>query len=174
MRIAALRGIRFYQRYLSPLKGFSCAYRIHTGKESCSAYGYRMIERFGLQKGWGLLRRRMQACAQVACDCRTSRTAAMTRRRALQAGYCDVPSCDAPSCDLPSCDLPSCDIGLPDWCGDALDIADGCSGCSGCDGCGRRRKQSDRDGYVTVRPTPSRVPPRSGPAPTDCSRPPDS
>jgi putative component of membrane protein insertase Oxa1/YidC/SpoIIIJ protein YidD len=40
----ALAAIRGYQRFLSPLKGFSCALRVFTGDESCSAYGDRVIE----------------------------------------------------------------------------------------------------------------------------------
>lgn len=30
--------ISFYQRFLSPLKGFSCAYRVYHDSPSCSAY----------------------------------------------------------------------------------------------------------------------------------------
>lgn len=150
MKIAALRAIRFYQDYLSPHKGFSCAYRVHTGQESCSAYGYRVIERFGLQKGWRLLRRRMRACARVACDCRSAQpAAAMPRQRATQAGYCDVPSCDLPACDI---GMPSCDSELA---GSVLDAAScGCDGCDLIDGCGSRRKKSDKESYVKVLPTP--------------------
>lgn len=35
--------ISFYQKYLSVLKGFSCAYRILHGSESCSSYIRRMF-----------------------------------------------------------------------------------------------------------------------------------
>ncbi|MET0856752.1 MAG: membrane protein insertion efficiency factor YidD [Telluria sp.] len=60
----ALRAIRFYQRHLSPRKGFSCAHRGATGGDSCSAYGFRAIERCGLRKGMRLLRRRLDACGR--------------------------------------------------------------------------------------------------------------
>jgi putative component of membrane protein insertase Oxa1/YidC/SpoIIIJ protein YidD len=55
----ALAAIRFYQRHISPHKGFSCALRVATGGASCSAYGYAVIARFGLVRGLGLLQRRL-------------------------------------------------------------------------------------------------------------------
>ena len=53
----ALAAIRFYQRRISPHKGFSCALRVATGGASCSAYGYAVIARFGLARGLGLLQK---------------------------------------------------------------------------------------------------------------------
>jgi putative component of membrane protein insertase Oxa1/YidC/SpoIIIJ protein YidD len=64
MRRRAVAMIRFYQRQLSPRKGFSCAYRVHTGGTSCSGYGARVIERHGVVLGSALLRRRLQACSE--------------------------------------------------------------------------------------------------------------
>ena len=37
MRALALVAIGAYQRYVSPYKGFCCAYRAHTSRASCSA-----------------------------------------------------------------------------------------------------------------------------------------
>ncbi len=36
MQRLVLWAIEVYQRHLSPRKGFSCAYRCHTGHASCS------------------------------------------------------------------------------------------------------------------------------------------
>ena len=49
----ALRGstagcIRLYQRWLSPRKGFCCAYRHRTGLCSCSEYARRLVLRRGI------------------------------------------------------------------------------------------------------------------------------
>ena len=63
MKKMALSAISAYQRHLSPLKGYSCAYRLHAGGASCSAYGRRVIERHGVALGLALLRRRLFACA---------------------------------------------------------------------------------------------------------------
>ena len=55
--------ITLYQRYLSPRKGFRCAYRVrHRRRDSCSQYAKRAIGRLGLIAGLWLLRRRMKRC----------------------------------------------------------------------------------------------------------------
>ncbi|WP_050409231.1 membrane protein insertion efficiency factor YidD [Massilia sp. NR 4-1] len=60
-----LGAIRAYQRYLSPYKGFSCCFRVVTGRDSCSGYGYRVIGRYGLRRGGILLHRRLCDCADL-------------------------------------------------------------------------------------------------------------
>ena len=101
MRIAAalaLAAIRGYQRLISPYKGFSCALRVATGGDSCSAYGYAVIARFGLLRGFGLLQRRFELCGHVHVRLRA--VAPPHPRLKYQRGSCDVPTCDGP-CDLP-------------------------------------------------------------------------
>ncbi|RQO55902.1 membrane protein insertion efficiency factor YidD [Paucibacter sp. KBW04] len=105
MRLFALCLIRAYQRWLSPHKGFSCAYRVHCGRASCSALGYRVIRRYGCWQGLALLRQRLQLCGLAH-----RRYGVLPSPRlslAGQRGLCD------PGCDLP-CDLPgghtSCDV----------------------------------------------------------------
>lgn len=113
----ALAGIRLYQRYLSPVKGFSCAYRVLTGGDSCSAYGYRAIARHGLLLGTGLLRRRLQACGEQHRQhlARQAAPRRMTARHRAQAGDC--------ACDLP-CDLSAADC-VSNLC-DASDLLECC------------------------------------------------
>ena len=120
---AALAAIRFYQRRISPHKGFSCALRVATGGASCSAYGYAVIERFGLLRGLGLLQRRLELCGHV--HRRACASAPPHPRLKHQRGFCDVP-CDGP-CDLPchghdGClsidtmlDMASCGCDLSEW-----------------------------------------------------------
>ncbi len=106
LRPIALAAIRAYQRWLSPHKGFVCAFRVHTGRDSCSAYGYRVISRYGVPAGLALLRRRLAACgAQHRLHAPLRQPQGSLRR---QAGYCDLPACDVVACDFPACDLPSC------------------------------------------------------------------
>ena len=92
----ALAAIRLYQRHLSPIKGFSCALRVRTGGDSCSAYGYRIIERHGLPLGLVLLRRRLRRCGDIHRGARAARNPVLHH----QHGDCDILSCDG--CDLPS------------------------------------------------------------------------
>jgi len=118
----ALSAIRGYQRHLSPHKGFSCAYRCATGRGSCSAHGYRVIERFGLWTGLALLRRRLRLCGD------TYRSRIQVRNPVLhhQRGDCVPCDCDA-GCvpDLP-CNVP--DVSWRD--ADCLCDACQCADCS--------------------------------------------
>jgi putative component of membrane protein insertase Oxa1/YidC/SpoIIIJ protein YidD len=55
-----------YQRFLSPYKGFCCAYRVHTGRASCSSLGRRVIRTHGLFSGLVLLTQRFKRCKASA------------------------------------------------------------------------------------------------------------
>ncbi|WP_414708718.1 membrane protein insertion efficiency factor YidD [Ramlibacter sp.] len=65
-RATAIAAIGTYQRYVSPHKGFCCAYRAHTGRVACSEFGRRAISRHGLRAGLALLRGRFRECAAAA------------------------------------------------------------------------------------------------------------
>ena len=112
MALAAIRG---YQRHLSPRKGFSCAYRCATGRDGCSGYGYRVIERFGLTAGLALLRRRVRLCG----DTYRSRRPVAVRNPLLhhQHGDCD-PGCDADCLPDMSCSGKSAARGSGECMGD--------------------------------------------------------
>jgi putative component of membrane protein insertase Oxa1/YidC/SpoIIIJ protein YidD len=130
MRRIALAAIRGYQRWISPHKGYCCALRAVTGGDSCSAYGYQVIERFGLRRGLGLLDRRLALCGHVHGR---NAPAAPVRNpwRHKEQGHCDVP-CDSPGCDAHGCGS----VG-----GDMLDLAS-----CGCDiwDCGHSSRQRSR------------------------------
>ena len=66
VRFTALGAIDAYRRYISPYKGYGCAYRIHWGSQSCSRYAQRAIARAGVWRGLLLVRRRLHACADAA------------------------------------------------------------------------------------------------------------
>ena len=129
MKKLALWAIGFYQRVISPRKGFSCAYRLHTGRAGCSALGYRAIARFGLWRGLGVLRKRLKKCGE-AYRSHAPRHGPLH----AQAGVCDC-ACDLPG-DLPSCNGNAVSTGC--------DVASNCA--SGCD-CGNlwpsRKKNED-------------------------------
>jgi putative component of membrane protein insertase Oxa1/YidC/SpoIIIJ protein YidD len=114
----ALAAIRAYQRWLSPHKGFCCALRAATGGESCSAYGYRVIERFGLRRGLGLLDRRLGLCSHVHRSMTPPRPARHPRFFKEQ-GHCDLP-CDADCLGDGACEIANCASDGWTWnCGDS-------------------------------------------------------
>lgn len=153
----ALAAISLYQRYLSPRKGYSCAYRVRAGGVGCSGFGKHAIEKHGIFLGLVLLRRRMAKCAWQAHQHslkqpRTTFTRATARpnlgRFSNQAGFvdCDCGGCDVPSCDLPSCDLPDLGCGEGRAGAKALDsacfLADCGSSCNSCGSTGASREDS--------------------------------
>jgi putative component of membrane protein insertase Oxa1/YidC/SpoIIIJ protein YidD len=128
MKSLALSAIRFYQRALSPHKGFCCAYAACSGRASCSELGFRAIRRLGVWQGLGALDRRLYKCGVAA-----RRRAGPQRGPGRQAGFCDIGGCDVGSCDLPGCDVRACDVPACD--------------CGGCDW--KRRSRGDDD-YVVI------------------------
>ena len=149
LQIAALKSIALYKRYISPYKGFSCAYRVHTDCASCSSLGYRAIRRFGFTQGLGILDKRLRRCA--IAHSRYSTKPPMPSYRRTQAGFCDVGGCDVGGCDVPSCDFPSKDCG-PSRCNVSFcDLLNICNG-----GCDRPRKKSSDDDVVHIPPNSMR------------------
>lgn len=76
-RETASSFISLYQKYLSPHKGFSCAYRVLHRSESCSQYAKRMILEQGLSRAVPLVRQRFR-------DCRAANETLQTRRQRCQ------------------------------------------------------------------------------------------
>lgn len=139
MRALVLMAITAYQRYLSPYKGFCCAYRAHTGRAGCSGLGYRAVRRYGVWSGLRVLRRRMYLCGVAY-----RRYAPPSQRpHRAQRGDCDF------GCDLP-CDF-NCDLPRGKSCfrfGDLLNCCD----CGSCDWPDRKNKGNDQEQYVYIPP----------------------
>lgn len=129
MKFLFLWAITAYQRHLSPRKGYGCAYRIHTGCAGCSALGYRAVRRYGVLRGWQVLRRRLFLCG-VAHRRHGQR---IVRPAAAQRGDCD-----------PGCDLPldgSCDGSGKGPAGRLCDGLSCCGDAGSCDGPDRKRQK---------------------------------
>jgi len=58
----ALGGIWAYQQYISPNKGFRCAYSVHHGGTGCSGYAKRAIRNRGLWRALPDIRQRFRDC----------------------------------------------------------------------------------------------------------------
>ncbi len=57
-------SITMYQKYISPYKGYHCAYAcLHKKGLSCSAYGKQVIERDGVFEGLKMLNERFESCS---------------------------------------------------------------------------------------------------------------
>lgn len=67
LKSKSLRLIEYYQTYVSPKKGFLCAYGVlHQDEPSCSEYGKQAIQEYGLVKGAFLIRKQFKKCGEAA------------------------------------------------------------------------------------------------------------
>jgi len=57
-----INAILFYQRFLSPYKGYSCAHGVYHGRSSCSHWAIRIIKKHGIFMFVPLMKKRIKAC----------------------------------------------------------------------------------------------------------------
>ncbi len=127
---SASAAIGMYQRYISPHKGFCCAYRVHTGRRSCSAYALGIVDKVGALALFKALPRQFARCKAAALAVALAKIAEEKRDHWGEA-------CDS-SFDIGeiACDC-SDSLNLGDGlgsCGDgaASGCAEGAGGCAGC------------------------------------------
>lgn len=83
-----------YQRWLSPLKGFSCAHRVLHGGTSCSGYALQILESDGPWRLLSLMHQRFRDCAQANASIRAQLACA-------RIGTIAINSSTEPSPELP-------------------------------------------------------------------------
>jgi putative component of membrane protein insertase Oxa1/YidC/SpoIIIJ protein YidD len=114
--------IRAYQRYLSPRKGYRCAYGVLHGTGTCSSIGLDIMEQHGF---WAFSRKmplQFEACRAAAASLEEETEEQKKNRRKRLRDESKKRDCSRYNdCDL-ACDLD--DIWLCDGIGDL-----GCSGC---------------------------------------------
>lgn len=54
--------LAFYQKFVSPYKGFKCAYGVWTGQSTCSAEAKKILKQDGLIAGWPKIQAQLQQC----------------------------------------------------------------------------------------------------------------
>jgi putative component of membrane protein insertase Oxa1/YidC/SpoIIIJ protein YidD len=143
-------SIGLYQKYLSPHKGFSCAYRVQYRGSSCSQYCKEMILERGPIGAISPIRQRFQDCKQAAKLIQSQRLLSQGHRlqnyihfsdnsrrsdphkkqRSSQRDGCRLNGCYGDPCP-PDCLLLGCDLFTP---GDACDLG-GVDCLSGADCC---------------------------------------
>lgn len=132
LRWIVLMGVRDYQRYLSPYKGFSCAHRRFYGGISCSEYFRRSVQDDGLAGTIPRFQKRLRACKGASRILNASLPKSQKRRKKQEScGDCGAGWCDSACIPLDICDVfELCDLDC-----DVLGGLDSCGDCGGCD-CG--------------------------------------
>ncbi|WP_392562720.1 membrane protein insertion efficiency factor YidD [Orbus sturtevantii] len=120
--------IRFYQKFISPHKGFCCAYRKYSGGRSCSSFALVAVRRYGVSALWHLFPKRLDNCKMAAIHLNKPKDENEEKEdRTHPCEYCET--LEVCSCvkDCKVFDNSSCGNGchMPD----SLPCTDGC----GCD-----------------------------------------
>lgn len=68
MKKIALLSIRFYQNFISPRKGFRCAYGVVNDTYGCSGHVKEIIDAHGLLKGIPLIKNQFKQCKQASIE----------------------------------------------------------------------------------------------------------
>jgi len=122
--------INLYQHYISPRKGFRCAYGALHGTGTCSQIVKNIVSQHGLITGWPKIRRQFRDCKSAYLQLQENPDLDRGKKKKEKkkkrwSDYCDCPSpCDIPgSCGGKGgggggggggldCDSP-CDFDLP-------------------------------------------------------------
>lgn len=109
--------VKYYQRSLSPHKGFSCAYRKLYRDSSCSQFFVQAINQYGLRASIPLFQKRLEACHRanktlnVIKSINKAGYPAKNKRRKNNCNAIDCRRCDI--LDLIDCYDSDCN-GVPD------------------------------------------------------------
>jgi len=128
MNRLAIFLINIYQRFISPRKGFRCAYGALHGNGTCSQRIKDIICQFGVVGGYKKIKQQFSNCKLAYVQLQKNpeldkgkKDRPKKKRRRDQCDFCDCPgSCEPPSSCKggggggggKGCDLP-CDIDLP-------------------------------------------------------------
>ena len=138
--------IRFYQRHISPHKGFRCAHRALHGGDSCSEAVLGIVQTWGIWRSGPMIRTRFQECRQASQQLKLKAEPLESTEEAEQETPAGQPNsnsqipelcCGGPAnhCVVGPCDASCADVGAlsPDGCtvaGDACGAAPEACACS--------------------------------------------
>ena len=93
MKLLAVAAIGWYQRTVSPRKGFVCAHRTYRGGLSCSEWIKRAIARRGLRIGILLARRRFALCKKTHNEKKVKKNEAAPANNSCDISYIPFDCC---------------------------------------------------------------------------------
>ena len=138
-RCFIVQSIDFYQRHLSPRKGFRCAFGVLHGGESCSQIVKHRVLDGGVRGWWKDARRQFALCGEAAellraanaADSPTKKRHRWKRKRADNSQDQNAHWCDAAQCACHAPDVLSCCARTG---GGVFKGAGSANDCSPCDG----------------------------------------
>lgn len=105
----SLKLIAFYQKFISPKKGFRCAYGVLNNTHGCSGFVKKIINEKGLLAGRYEIRAQFENCRLAAIKLK-KKNGCKKRKRDCKENYrgCKNSSCEALDCGFSSCDVTDC------------------------------------------------------------------
>lgn len=107
----AISLINLYQNYLSPIKGYRCAYAVLHQAPSCSHAVKAIIQEHGYWLGRKLIKNRFKACKQSYYVLRNEAAPSSLRFREKSCLSKAAESCSCDPCQLIPIRSTSCDLG---------------------------------------------------------------
>ena len=151
MKTFVLAMIMAYQKYISPKKGFSCAYRLRYGGSGCSGVGLRLIRRYGVFSGCFLLRKRLARCKFAANEIRQIVIQRQNGFAVSQRGDCIPIDCCIP--DIGECGTLTEQSELGSKCETLFDVAE--CGCDCSDWLGQNQSEKPKKHRQDIRDSDS-------------------
>jgi len=111
MKYLALALINFYQNYLSPYKGFSCAHSALNKGDSCSQAIKKIIIKHGLWRSYPLIKNRFKDCKTAYKQLLDNKNKRRNKDKNGKWYDCCDPSA---ACDVSNC-IPKKGCELPDF-----------------------------------------------------------
>ena len=131
---ACLRAIGFYQRAISPRKGYRCAHARAHGGAGCLGFARTAIDELGWNRAIPHIRARFAACRvagqtlRAERDCEAREGSPKPKRRATWSDALAITFCDP---NWLCCGEALCESGALSGCGD-IGCAEGLCGCHAC------------------------------------------
>ena len=114
----SLQGIAFYQKFISPRKGYRCAYGVLNNTHGCSGAVKAIIKEKGVMAGWSDINSQFNNC-KAAAETLQAQSGCKKKRRSCKSRFKREASCGSGNCGsgchVPDCgdcgDVGSCDVG---------------------------------------------------------------
>jgi len=90
--------IIFYQKYISPHKGYCCAYRAYSGKNSCSEFAKVTIQENGFIKAILSIKKQFLKCKIAFKEIEKEKK--QKDMKDNTANFCVIDGCTSASCEV--------------------------------------------------------------------------
>ena len=99
----AILSINFYQKYISPYKGYCCAYGVYHDDLSCSEYSKQTIKELGVLQSISKIKQRFKECKN-ASEYIENEYKDMKKDEEFKVGRCEnCARCGTDACSTAAC-----------------------------------------------------------------------